>query len=76
MSKDLDDTKQCFEEAYILLDNLRQSVATPAEAMFVLCVAMFILDKDYRKPEATTEDCIKLITDSFREIEVSHSATH
>lgn len=67
-----EETKQLFEEAAMLLSDLRQSVATPADAMFVLCIAMFLLDVEYRKPGATSEDCVRLIEHSFHEIEMSH----
>lgn len=69
-------TKQLFVEASNVLEDLRQAVPTPADAMFVLCVAMFLLDQEYHKPDQTMQDCINLIATSFHEIAESVHATN
>lgn len=76
MATEDEETKQLFVEANNVLEDLRQAVPTPADAIFVLCVAMFLLDREYRKPDQTLEDCINLIGESFREIAESVHATN
>lgn len=75
MVKDTED-ENLFNTARTLLSDLRMSVATPADAMTVLCIALAILDLDYRKPGNTIEDCIEVVGSSLRQVEAAYAKSH